>query len=268
MYISPSDLLSRIPEDARVLDLGGWERVFSRADVVADLLPYETRKRSNLYGETERFTKDTWIVADFCSPAFWNKIPDKSFDFITIAHTLEDIRDPLYVCSQMIRCGKAGYIEAPSKPRECAKESATAQFSGYAHHRWIIEPEKDLSGLIFKAKLAWAHSEDYLGDEKRSLLNDYFFQFDGFFWEGSFSYVEHFAKGMEIETADLRWYYDHVVRLGVKRENLISLTPHSVSENNGKCLWVSEYELPSEYAARTGKPPSLYPQYASQGAAI
>ena len=58
MYIEPSDLLSCIPEDVRVLDLGGWERVFSRANAIADFLPYETWKRSTSYGETELFTKD------------------------------------------------------------------------------------------------------------------------------------------------------------------------------------------------------------------
>jgi hypothetical protein len=32
---------------------------------------------------------------------------------VICSHTLEDIRDPLWVCSEMIRIGKAGYIELP-----------------------------------------------------------------------------------------------------------------------------------------------------------
>jgi hypothetical protein len=260
MYIDFSVLLDVIPPQARVLDLGGWERVFPRANMVVDLLPYESRKYTDTH-LPEHFGKNDWIIADFCSPEFWNGIPDKSFDFITIGHTLEDIRDPLYVCSQIIRCGKAGYIEAPSKPRELSKTSASDIFSGYPHHRWIIEPKADLTGLIFKAKLSWAHYGDYLGDERRELLKDYFFQFDGYLWDGSFSYVEHFCKSTLAEINDAKWHFDNVVRDNCARNNLIRLMPNGSSATDNKCLWVTEYELPSEVHARTGHLPKLYPQY-------
>src|SRR5271154_1289163 len=138
MYLHLEKVLERISPTDRVLDLGGWDRVFPRANVVVDLLPYDTRKI--VYPDhPEQFKKEDWIIADFCSPLFWNSIPDKSFDFAMISHTLEDIRDPLYVCSQMIRCAKRGYIEAPSKFRECAKVAPSDTFAGYDHHRWIIE---------------------------------------------------------------------------------------------------------------------------------
>lgn len=260
MYVDFEKLIQRIPEGAKVLDLGGWERVFPRANTVVDLLPYATRK-NDFPAMPERFTEESWIVADFCSADFWSGIPDKSFDFITIGHTLEDIRDPLYVCSQMIRCGKAGYIEFPSKSRECSKDSSGARFSGYDHHRWIIEPKADLSGLIFKAKLAYAHIGDYLGDRRRHLLHDYFFQFDGVFWTGSFQYVEHFAKGTRKEEEDLIFHFQHYVQTGRQRNNLLDLRANSSSPQDGKCLWVSEYELPSEYFNRTREMPPRYREY-------
>lgn len=260
MHISRTVLLSRIPETARVLDLGGWERVFPRANVVVDLSPYETRKQRPDEG-SERFTRDDWIIADFCSADFWQRIPDKGFDFITIGHTLEDIRDPLYVCQQMIRCSRAGYMEAPSKFLECSKDSATDACAGYSHHRWIIEPMPDLTGLIFKAKLHWAHVGDYLGDERRHMRRDYAHRFDGYFWKGSFRYVEHFPKGPVHESEDLKWYFANVVQPGGKRLNHIDLVPDSSSSQDGRCLWVNEYELPYQHEKRTGQRPPLYPQY-------
>ncbi len=260
VLIDINDLLARIPEHARVLDLGGWDRVFPRANVVADLNPYETRKI--VYPDVpERFTEKEWIIADFCSPEFWEKIPDKAFDFITISHTLEDIRDPLYVCSQMIRCAHAGYIEGPSKFRELSKINKTDTFSGYAHHRWIIEPMPDLTGLQFKAKLAWAHHEDYLGDERRHLLNDYFHHFDGYFWTESFKYVEHFAKGMGPETIDARWYFKNCVLTDRQRRNIFDLVPNQSSHRDGKCIWASDYILPSHYEALHGRKPDNYMRY-------
>ena len=41
--------------------------------------------------------------------------PDGSFDFIYCRHTLEDIYDPMWVCREMGRVGRAGYIETPSR---------------------------------------------------------------------------------------------------------------------------------------------------------
>lgn len=245
MYLDIQKIVKRIKPTDRVLDLGGWDRVFPRANVVVDLNPYETRKVVNP-DVAECFTKKDWIQADFCSTAFWDKIPDKVFDFVIISHTLEDIRDPLYVCSQMIRCAKAGYIEVPSKFRECAKQSADAPFSGYDHHRWIVEPSPNRDGLIFKAKLSWAHQEDYIGDERRHLaFEDFHYQFNGFFWTGSFTYVEHFPKGTRKENPDLRHFYENFT-YGEMPEYLFELAPYASSPDDGRCLWVNEYKIPTE----------------------
>lgn len=244
MFLDIAKVLARIKETDKVMDLGGWHKVFPRANVVVDLQPYETR--NIVYPHTpESFGKNDWLLADFCSHSFWETIPDKEFDFIIISHTLEDIRDPLYVCSQMIRCAKAGYIECPSKFRECAKQSAEDTWSGYNHHRWIIEPMKDETGLIFKAKLSWAHHKDYLGDARRNFLGLYQSHFNAYFWQGSFKYIEHFPKGTPLEQRDLEYFYSNFP-YDQTPKHIFDLTPNSSDSSDGRCLWVNEYLLPSE----------------------
>jgi len=245
MQVDIDLLLSRIGPGDRVLDLGGWDKVFPRANVVVDLNPYETRRR--IYPNiSEHFGREDWIIADLGAWDFWRTIRDKEFDFITIGHTLEDIRDPLFVCSQMVRCGKAGYFEVPARFRECAKTSSLDTFSGYDHHRWIVEAMDDNTGMIFKAKLSWAHHEDFLGGDHRYLLDEATCRVDGYFWVGSFNCVEHFPKGTALETADLWHYFHSTIRQGMPRKNIHYLTPDSTSPFNGKCLWVDQYFLKSE----------------------
>lgn len=254
MFLDIKEVLKRIGPNDRVLDLGGWARVFPRANVVVDLLPYETRKI--VYPEyPEHFTREDWVVADFCSEEFWATIPDKAFDFAIISHTLEDIRDPLYVCKQLCRTAKAGYIEAPSRFRECAKESANAEWSGYSHHRWIIDPNPEGTGLIFTPKLGWAHCCDYLGDKRRDLIRAFHFIFKGYFWKGSFNYIEHFPKGPIHEKRNLEFFYANY-DYSKPAKVVYELKPDSTDPRNGKCLWVNEYLLPVEMAER-GMPYTL-----------
>lgn len=124
MYLPNSDLImSRLPASATVLDIGGWAHPFNRANYVMDAEPYETRgyynrtfARANplppLGGTVEHFAPDTWIRRDICDKTPY-PFADKSIDLVICSHTLEDIRDPLWVCSEMIRIGKAGYVEVP-----------------------------------------------------------------------------------------------------------------------------------------------------------
>ncbi len=127
-----------LPADAVVLDIGAWGKPFARADWVLDLMPYETR---GLYGRTgqgpERFTRDTWVIWDICERRRF-PFEDKQFDFVICSHTLEDIRDPIWVCSEINRIGKAGYIEVPSRLEEQAY-GVQGPWVGWGHHHWLID---------------------------------------------------------------------------------------------------------------------------------
>src|ERR671932_207319 len=107
---SVARLEREIPDDALVLDVGGWITPFTRADWVIDVMPYATRGQIGRQGAgSERFSAETWVQRDICDREPW-PFEDKQFDFVLCGHTLEDVRDPIGVCSELVRVAKAGYI--------------------------------------------------------------------------------------------------------------------------------------------------------------
>jgi Methyltransferase domain len=146
-------LLSELPDDAVVLDVGGWAKPLPRADWVIDLMPYETR---GLYGvegsagEPERFSAATWVQRDLCDREPW-PFADGWFDFAVCSHTLEDVRDPVWVCSELARVARAGYVEVPSR-REEQSFGLQGPWTGWGHHHWLCDVQADPSGIEFVFK--------------------------------------------------------------------------------------------------------------------
>jgi hypothetical protein len=133
-----------------VLDVGGWAKPLARADWVIDLMPYETR---GLYGEPdpepERFSADTWVVRDVCDREPW-PFADGQFDFAICSHTLEDVRDPVWVCREIDRVAKAGYVEVPSRLEEQAL-GVHGDWVGWSHHHWLVDVTAARIDFVFKS---------------------------------------------------------------------------------------------------------------------
>ena len=143
-------VMGQIGESDLVLDIGGWVQPFRRADYVLDVLPFETRGVFGSLGNgRERFSRDTWTVHDVSS---LQPLPFKTgqFDFVVCSHVLEDIRDPIRLCSEISRIGKRGYIEVPSRMAESTLGLEGEKYAGYCHHRWLVEIEN--SEIIFRFK--------------------------------------------------------------------------------------------------------------------
>lgn len=209
MFGDVDELLAQIKPDDVVLDVGGWACPFNRANWVLDSEPYETRGfyasiglPKSQGGETEQFTKDTWVQRDICDKEPW-PFPDKFFDFSICSHTLEDIRDPLYVCSELIRVSKRGYIEVPSRVIESCRGQEQKKMAGLSHHRWLVEIAKN--HIQFTMKYHAIHSASEFSfpasfakglpeSETISLL----------FWESSFTYSETQLHGAENVYEELR----------------------------------------------------------------
>jgi hypothetical protein len=144
-----------LPADARVLDVGGWAVPLSRADHVIDLAPYETRGVFGYDGapEQDRFSEATWVTRDICDREPW-PFADGFFDFAVCSHTLEDVRDPVWVCQELSRVARAGYVELPSRLWE-QSWGVQGEFAGFSHHRWLVDLED--GGLVFVHKLHTLH---------------------------------------------------------------------------------------------------------------
>lgn len=142
-------LLSTVPDDAVVLDVGAWGRPLRRADWVLDHMPYETRGLYGFDGDPpERFDASRWIRRDICDRTPW-PFDDDSIDFVVCSHTLEDVRDPVWVCQEISRVGKAGYIEVPSRLEEQAY-GVQGPWVGWGHHHWLVDIEGQDLRFFFK----------------------------------------------------------------------------------------------------------------------
>lgn len=179
---------AELPSDALVLDIGGWASPLARADWVLDLMPYETR---GLYGEPdpdeERFSAETWVSRDICDRTPW-PFGDDQFDFAVCSHTLEDVRDPLWVCSELCRVARAGYVEVPARSQE-QTEGVHGPWVGWSHHHWLIDIRDGAIEFVFKPHLLhgrpefWVDAEWMAAQPPNALVSD-------LFWEGSFEFRE------------------------------------------------------------------------------
>ena len=152
MMGDPSYVLERIPAGARVLDVGGGAVPLARADVVLDVVERPTGPMRCVEGTQRNFEPWQWISIDANSKEPW-PIADKAFDFVFCSHVLEDIRDPLRVCGEIVRVGKAGFIQTPSRANESTFGLQGTLFPGHMHHRWYFEDEGGVLTVTFKSPL-------------------------------------------------------------------------------------------------------------------
>ena len=149
-----------LPEDARVLDVGGWTAPLNRADWMIDAMPYDTRGATHPAGVgpgPERFSRERWVQRDLCAKEPY-PFEDDFFDFAVCTFTLEDLRDPVWVCQEMSRIAKAGYVEVPSLLDELTwgvREPSGGPWLGHDHHLWLCTI--DDSELVFLKKLHSLH---------------------------------------------------------------------------------------------------------------
>ena len=208
---SEQAILARLQPSDLVLDVGGWACPFNRADWILDAEPYGTR---GFYatvglpgyqgGREERFSESTWVRRDICDKTPW-PFADKQFDFSICSHTLEDVRDPLFVCSELIRVSKRGYIEVPSRLAESCRGWEPTGIAGLSHHRWLIDFGEShiqfthkyhmincVEDLAFPPEM-WRHIPE---EEKVSML----------WWEDGFTFSETAIHGLDNQAAFLRDY--------------------------------------------------------------
>ncbi|HZU74786.1 MAG TPA: class I SAM-dependent methyltransferase [Acidimicrobiales bacterium] len=192
-------ILSLLRDGDRVLDVGAWAKPFLRADAVLDINPYETRGAFGSDGPgPERFSRDSWVQLDICGRQAW-PFADGEFDFVVCSHTLEDVRDPVWVCSELVRIAKAGYIETPSRLEE-QSFGFQGPWVGWGHHHWLVDSSEGHLDFVFKHHVVHGRSDnqfplgfrDRLSERERVLP---------FFWVDSFTFCErHFDRPEELDS--------------------------------------------------------------------
>ena len=107
-----------IKKGERVLDIESGSDGFPLATHIADLYSEFSGKKP--------FTK-----CDVENMPF----QDKEFDFVYCSHVLEHVNDPVKACSELIRVGKRGYIETPTRLFEIM---CNVGFNDPTEHKWYV----------------------------------------------------------------------------------------------------------------------------------
>jgi uncharacterized protein YbaR (Trm112 family)/SAM-dependent methyltransferase len=128
-----------IPKGQRVIDIGGGDGPFPRADVICEKFLGDDAERTSPLGYAG---SRALVVGDIEDLPF----ADKSFDFVYCSHILEHTSDPSRAIAEITRIGKRGYIEVPSEYLEYAATSRPG-------HVWTIRQDAD-GTLVFREKPA------------------------------------------------------------------------------------------------------------------
>ena len=137
--------LLNIQTHERVLDIGGGDAPFTRANVVTDAFPDMNAHRS---GRSARLKTEDGSGVEFV-PCFAEELPfeGKSFDVAYCRMVLEHVLDPAAACREMMRVARRGFLETPSPLAE--------YLGGHPTHRWIVWVEHRLGHsptLVFRRK--------------------------------------------------------------------------------------------------------------------
>jgi hypothetical protein len=193
-------LLERLTDGDLVLDVGGGRSPFARADWVLDIVGYDERRPV----DGERFTRDTWVRRDACDREPW-PFEDGRFDFAVCSHTLEDVRDPVWVCSELQRVARAGYVEVPSRLEE-QSWGVAGPWAGWSHHRWLVDVEGGAIRFVFKPHALHARASAQFPPGFHATLSAAE-RVEQLWWEGSFEAYEQ----VFLEAAELEAYLDEPV---------------------------------------------------------
>lgn len=184
-----------VPDDALLLDVGGWAAPFNRADWVLDLMPHATRGGDGAHGGSwERFSAQTWVHRDACSRRPW-PWPDDHFAFAVCSGTLEELRDPVWVCAELSRVARAGYVEVSTVESELIADPGWLE-----RHRWLCD--------FAAGELVFTHKTAALRDDATLRVPARWHErmepaehVQGFFWDGELRARERFLVGDERDAA-------------------------------------------------------------------
>lgn len=114
----------KIHKSWKVLDVGSGHSPHIRANVLLDKYAGESQERSGR--SVQKVRGKELVIGDVQKMPF----KDNEFDFIIASHIAEHVTSPKAFCEEMMRVGKAGYIETPGKLGD--------QILSEVFHRWYV----------------------------------------------------------------------------------------------------------------------------------
>lgn len=133
-YSYQKEWLRHIPDLGTILDIGSGHNPFPRATVLGDRYTEITaHRREELVRDSRPF-----VIFDIHHLPF----KSQSFDYIYCTHVMEHVEDPALACAELMRVGKAGYIETPTLMKDAFFSWAQAM-----SHKWYVVQFGN--GLVF-----------------------------------------------------------------------------------------------------------------------
>jgi len=187
-----------VSRDALVLEVGAGGNPYPRSNVLLDGF------ENSLERVESEIVRDRPVVLGLCESLPFR---DKSFDFVIASHVLEHSDQPERFLSELMRVGKAGYIETP--------DAFFERINPYTYHRLEVtdregklvirkkknwKPEEELA-LLYAAKLA--RDKDFARFLRISPDSFY----TRFYWKGKIDYV------VLNPSADASWDYPPEARV-------------------------------------------------------
>jgi SAM-dependent methyltransferase len=128
----------------RVLDVGSGGYPFPLATVHLDRYPAVSPSRHEPLAPVSR----PFVTGDLHHLPF----RDQSFDFIYASHVLQSVDDPIRACAEMMRVGKAGFIETPTIGKSALFSWAKGLMKWYAvgihrHFCFFEYSDRELEGV-------------------------------------------------------------------------------------------------------------------------
>ena len=191
----------------KILDVGGSVNTYPGTTHVIDL-------------SAPKDEKIEFCNMDICSGKW--PYPDKYFDFVNCAETLEDVKDPIFICKELMRVAKSGRITVPHFTTELTRGidpwPGADKYVGYTHHRWIVIFKDNI--LTFIPKWASVHTVDWVEHTPGAPLQRFELKWEGTFnfeekqFFSWFKYYNYIAELVGVEDAETKWDLVHYIENG------------------------------------------------------
>lgn len=129
-----------VSNNALVLEVGAGGNPYPRANVLLDAM------EATIERNEQNLITDRPLILGLCEEL---PFKDKSFDFIIASHVLEHTDNPEKFLTELMRVGKAGYIETP--------EGWFEKMCSFTYHRLEVSADKDK--LFIRKKPNWKPDE-------------------------------------------------------------------------------------------------------------